>query len=108
MTDKDDPGDLSARARSAYERTIADPPEKTTTTLDPAYLAKLEQAVSSLLRVDREIFLAVRIDAMSYAEIAERTGLSVKQVRRCMARSLHEIGAFMRDRPVKRCRWWPL
>ncbi|ATY34375.1 hypothetical protein CVN68_02200 [Sphingomonas psychrotolerans] len=39
-------------------------------------------------RLRREIFLALRLDDLSYEEIAERTGLSVKQVERHVARSM--------------------
>ena len=39
----------------------------------------------------REIFLAKRLDGMSYSEIASRTGLSVRQVERHMAKALATI-----------------
>lgn len=70
---------------------------------DPETLARLGAAVGSLRRIDREIFLAHRLDAMSYDEIAAVTGLSRRQVKRRMARGLFEIGQFMRgNRPP----WW--
>jgi RNA polymerase sigma-70 factor (ECF subfamily) len=46
---------------------------------------RLEEAVAVMPRKQREIFLAHRLDDMSYAEIASRTGLSVRQVERQMA-----------------------
>jgi len=52
---------------------------------DAELLRRLEDAVASMPRKQREIFLAHRLDDMSYAEIARRTGLSVKQVERQMA-----------------------
>ena len=39
----------------------------------------------------RQIFLAKRLDGMSYAEIARRTGLSVKRVERHIAKALATI-----------------
>lgn len=70
---------------------------------DAAELARLEAAVASLRRLDREIFLAKRIDAMSYDEIASITGLTRKQVKRRMARALFEIDRFTKG---KRPPWW--
>lgn len=70
---------------------------------DPVELARLEAAVASLRRLDREIFLANRVDALSYDEIAAVTGLTRKQVMRRMARALFEIVRFMHG---KRPPWW--
>lgn len=70
---------------------------------DPVTLAKLEQAVRGLPRTEREIFLAHRLDDMSYSEIAKRTGLSVEQVERHMAQALYKL-----DRATNEPRrpWW--
>ena len=107
MTHAGDPDyDPVARARRVLARGQAEPPIPTTP-VNAADLAKLERALTTLRTRDREVFLAKRVDAMSYTEIASRTGQSAKQVRRCMARALYEIGAFMRDQPVRRWRWWP-
>lgn len=109
MTEANDGDDLAARARQAFERAVqeglADEVAGEPTPSDPATIAKLEQAVRSLRRLDREVFLAVRLDGMSYVEIGVRTGLSDRQVRARMARALFELDAFMRDQPVRR--WWP-
>jgi hypothetical protein len=43
---------------------------------DPVTLKRLERAVRKLPRLQREIFLALRLDDLSYDEIAERTGLT--------------------------------
>jgi len=74
--------------------------------VDPEHLARLERAVKSLRRLDREIFLARRLDDMSYAEIAERTGLTVKQVERAMVRALIGIDRHL-CRPNRRWWFWP-
>jgi RNA polymerase sigma-70 factor (ECF subfamily) len=65
---------------------------------------RLEAALRRMPKMRREIFLALRLDDLSYEEIADRTGLSVKQVERHVARSmmtLHE--AFERRPPLA---WW--
>jgi RNA polymerase sigma factor (sigma-70 family) len=70
---------------------------------DTATMKRLERAVGKLPRLQREIFLAARLDDMSYVEIAERTGLSVRQVERAIARALVSIARRM-DRQSRR--WW--
>ena len=63
-------------------------------------LRRLEAAMLRLTPQTREIFLAKRLDGMSYAEIAERTGLSVKGVEKHMSKAIAMIDRAMeRDRP---------
>ncbi|MBZ9648098.1 RNA polymerase subunit sigma [Sphingobium sp. 3R8] len=64
---------------------------------DTERLERLEAALLSMPRLRREIFLAVRLDAMSYADIADMTGLSVRTVERQMARAIVHIGHHLRD-----------
>lgn len=54
-------------------------------------LDRLEHAMLELPAETREIFMAHRLDGLTYAEIAERTGLTVKQVEWAIARSLVEL-----------------
>lgn len=54
-------------------------------------LRRLEAAMMRLRPKTREIFMAHRIDGMSYAEIAERTGLSVKGVEKQMSKALVQL-----------------
>lgn len=54
-------------------------------------LRRLEAAMLKLKPRTREIFMAHRLDGMSYAEIAERTGLSVKGVEKQMSRAIAQI-----------------
>jgi RNA polymerase sigma-70 factor (ECF subfamily) len=71
---------------------------------DPDLLRRVEEAIENLPSVQREIFLAHRVDKMSYAEIAAKTGLPVRRVERHMASSLYRIA-----RQVRRGRklsWW--
>jgi len=63
-------------------------------------LRRLEAAMLRLKPETREIFLAKRLDGMTYSEIAERTGLSVKGVEKHMSKAIAAIDRFMeRDRP---------
>ena len=95
---------FAERAADAVARTIEMHSEGLEA-LHPATLAKLEEAVRSLRRVDREVFLAHRLDAMGYEEIARRTGLSTHQVERAMARALRGIDRYLCDEPRHRY-WW--
>ncbi|MBQ1499141.1 MAG: RNA polymerase subunit sigma [Sphingomonas sp.] len=70
---------------------------------DPETLKRMEGAVRKLPRLRREIFLAARLDDMSYVEIAERTGLTVRDVEREIARALVSISRRMDRKPR---RWW--
>lgn len=51
-------------------------------------LRRIEAALARLTPRTREIFLAHRIDGYSYAEIASRTGLSIKTVEMHMTRAI--------------------
>ena len=39
----------------------------------------------------REIFMAHRLDGLTYAQIAERTGLSIKGVEKQMSRAMAQL-----------------
>lgn len=62
-------------------------------------LRHLEAAILKLRPRTRAIFLAHRLDGLSYAEIAARTGLSVKGVEKQMSRAIAAI-----DRAMERTR----
>jgi RNA polymerase sigma-70 factor (ECF subfamily) len=70
---------------------------------DAGLLRRLEEAVASMPRRQREIFLAYRVDGLTYGEIASRTGLSVRQVERQMARAIHKLCRHMDGHPIT---WW--
>lgn len=59
-------------------------------------LLRIEEAVLRLKPLAREIFLACRLDGYSYAEIAERTGLSVRGVEKQMSRAIKQLGRHLR------------
>ena len=54
-------------------------------------LNRIEQSIQKLKPLTRQIFLAHRLDGYSYAEIAQRTGLSVKGVEKHMSRAIAHI-----------------
>lgn len=58
---------------------------------DPETLARLEAALQTMPITEREIFLAVRLDGLDFAEIAHRTGRTPKAVERCFAAALRHI-----------------
>ena len=58
-------------------------------------LRRLEKAMLGLKPKTRAIFLARRLDGLSYAEISERTGLSVKGVEKQMAKAIATIDRLM-------------
>ncbi|MCW2337485.1 RNA polymerase sigma-70 factor (ECF subfamily) [Sphingobium sp. B2D3A] len=69
-------------------------------------LARMEAALLTLPRLTREVFLAHRIDDLSYAEIAEITGLGVRQVERRMADALYGLHCALQGGRLRRRRWW--
>ena len=54
-------------------------------------LRRIEAAMLRLKPKTREIFLAHRLDGMSYAQIAQATGLSVKGVEKQMTKAIAQI-----------------
>ncbi|GAA4035524.1 hypothetical protein GCM10022281_14910 [Sphingomonas rosea] len=70
---------------------------------DNLLLQRVEAAVGNLPRLQREVFLAHRLDGLSYREIGKRTGRSVRQVERVMAKALYKLVKHMDG---ERLRWW--
>ncbi len=101
MKDSIDPS-LHQRARRAFERTIGNGVDETTE-IEPDEIARMEDAVRRLPRLQREIFLSVRLDDLSYADIGERTGLTVGQIERQFARSMYNL---MQNLDHPRRQWW--
>lgn len=54
-------------------------------------LTRVEAAMLRLRPKTREVFMAHRIDGLSYAEIAEQTGLSIKGVEKQMSKAIAKI-----------------
>lgn len=71
---------------------------------DAEIIERLEAGLERMPKLRREIFLAIRLDELSYAEIAERTGLTVEQVERHFAQSMLALrDAHDGHRPAP---WW--
>lgn len=87
----DTPDDLRRRAEEARLGSIAPNAITDTPDHDPDLLRRMEEAMVNMPKMQQEIFLAHRLDNMSYGEIAERTGLSVRQVERHMAKALYKL-----------------
>ena len=54
-------------------------------------LARLERAMATMDRRTREIFLAHRLDALSYDQIAARTGLTTQEVEQHIAHAIFHL-----------------
>jgi RNA polymerase sigma-70 factor (ECF subfamily) len=74
--------------------------------IDTELLTRLEAALETLPRFTREVFLAHRVDDLSYAEIARVTGSSAKRIEREMARALFGLCRAMDGRPLRWWEWW--
>lgn len=72
-------------------------------TADPDLLRRMEEAMLNIPKLQREIFMAHRLDDMPYGEIARHTGLTVRQVERHMARALYKLDKQLRGRKLT---WW--
>jgi RNA polymerase sigma factor (sigma-70 family) len=87
-----------ARSRAAAERALAAVEASADRCFDQIAvleardtLRRLEQAIGRMRPKTRAIFLDHRIHGLSYAEIAGRTGLSVKGVEKQMAKAIAKI-----------------
>lgn len=59
---------------------------------DPERLARVEAALARLPAMERQIFLAMRLDGMDIREIARRTGLSKRQVQKRIGAAIKALG----------------
>ena len=101
------PEDLKARARRAFERSTARSIGEFHGPVHPDQIARMERAMLALPRTTREIFLAHRLDDLSYVEIAGITGLSQRQVERHMAQAILHLWRFLDgDERTPWQRWW--
>lgn len=92
---------LRNRARAAFHRTIAVPQEALEAVADPTDLGatletrdtlnRMRAAMTKLSPRTREIFLSHRLDGATYAEIADRLGLSIKGVEWHMTKALRHL-----------------
>jgi RNA polymerase sigma-70 factor (ECF subfamily) len=64
-------------------------------TPDPELLRRMEAALMDMPKRQRDIFIAHRVHGMSYGEIGDRTGLTVRQVERQMAKAIYKLAKQM-------------
>jgi RNA polymerase sigma factor (sigma-70 family) len=66
-------------------------------------LRRLEYAARNMPKLQREILMAHRLEDMPYEEIARRTGLTVRQVERHVARAIYKLAVALDGGKL---RWW--
>jgi RNA polymerase sigma-70 factor (ECF subfamily) len=71
--------------------------------VDPDFKLRLEEALAAMPRTQREVFLAHRVDELSYTEIAQLRGITVRKVERQFARALYKLVKQMEGEPLS---WW--
>lgn len=69
---------------------------------DRLRLWRAERAVDRMHGMDRKVFLAIRVDEMSYSQIAARFDISVADVEAQFAASLHILRKAMDEKDP----WW--
>jgi DNA-directed RNA polymerase specialized sigma24 family protein len=74
-----------------------------TDTPDPVDLARLERAIANLPHLQREVFLAHRVDGLSYSQIACWKNLTRRMVQKLMERALINIDRQLDGHAL---RWW--
>lgn len=65
-------------------------------------LWRAERAVDRMHGMDRKVFLAIRVEELSYSEIAERFGITVAEVEWHFAGSLRVLMKAMDEKDA----WW--
>ncbi|MBY0621282.1 sigma factor-like helix-turn-helix DNA-binding protein [Sphingomonas ursincola] len=66
-------------------------------------LRRAERAVDCMSSMQREIFLAIRVDELSYSEVAVLHSITVTEVEQHFAGALHILDRHMHERHHK---WW--
>ena len=94
---------MTSRSKRALDRSLASAVNVPDGTVDPAELVRLDHAMRRVPRRQREVFLAIRLDNLGYAEIADRTGLTAAQVERLFAKALTNLSRNLED---PRRHWW--
>lgn len=71
--------------------------------IDPLHFEQLDRAFIRLRPKHQEMILLARVDGLTYAEIAERLGITMGEVERRMAGAIYSL-----DRALERQErpWW--
>ncbi|MBS0503518.1 MAG: sigma-70 family RNA polymerase sigma factor [Proteobacteria bacterium] len=80
---------LAAQGEAAAPEAVAADPHRLLEEREA--LARLEQAVARMSARRRRIFLLHRVEGLTYARIGEEVGMSVKGVKKQMAKALSEL-----------------
>jgi DNA-directed RNA polymerase specialized sigma24 family protein len=103
----DDPEAANACAKRAVTRSTVQGAGEFHGPVHPDRLARMERALRAMPRRTRSIFLAHRVDGLSYACIAVATGLSQYRVERHMLAAIRCIHRYGRgDERTRWQRWW--
>jgi RNA polymerase sigma-70 factor (ECF subfamily) len=70
-------------------------------------LWRAERAVDRMHGMDRKVFLAIRVEELSYSQIAERFGISVADVEKHFAASLRIMMKAMDEKDPWWWKYWP-
>jgi RNA polymerase sigma-70 factor (ECF subfamily) len=81
----------AAAQRTPYDDAVHSGADPHRLLADRDALARLNAAVNRLNSRTRQIFLLHRVEGLTYAEIAEETGMSVKGVKKQMAKALFRL-----------------
>ncbi|MCX2865633.1 RNA polymerase sigma factor [Paucibacter sp. PLA-PC-4] len=76
---------------------VDDAPPVESVVLGRERLARLEQCLGRLGEKPREIFLAHRVDGLTYREIADQQGLSISTVEKHVAKATMQLITLMKD-----------
>jgi RNA polymerase sigma-70 factor (ECF subfamily) len=110
MAGKPEEDALRERSKRAQERSLrgcADTAVKIAggfaCSLDPAEVARINDAMRRLSPIQRDVLMAVRLEDCSYAEIAHRMEVSVSEVEELFASALSK---FLRILEQSSRHWW--
>lgn len=70
-------------------------------------LRRAERAVRGMGDMERAVFLAIRVDELSYPEIAEKLGISIAEVESHFAASLAVLVKVMDRKDPSWWKFWP-
>lgn len=74
---------------------------------DRQRLRRAERAVGRMSHLERDVFLAIRVDELSYPEIAAKFGMSVAEVEQHFAASLDVLLKVMEEKDPWWWKFWP-
>lgn len=95
--------DLRRKARLALERARSNAPVDGGKLPDPVAVAALDSALARLPKLERDVFLAMRVDHLTIEEIAARTWMSSEEARQIFVRAFGNLERNLAN--PRRCSW---